>query len=111
MTCHQCSRNFCWQCLVPYVGQVVHREGCPHGVRNVAAVQGNWMDENMTQAQINRLIAHGGRIGDGAPVLAAPAMPHPVQLPAHLAGFPMMGNHFTPVGFFQALFGNRNGGG
>jgi hypothetical protein len=108
MTCHQCSHNFCWQCLVSYTSPVVHRQGCPHGVRNVAAEQGNWVAEGMNMAQINNLFARGGRMVDGEPVLAAPMIQPPLPPPAQ-AQAPAI--NFLPAGFFQALWGGGNVGG
>jgi len=42
MTCRTCRHNFCWQCLVPYYGNVQHTQGCPHGRRDVAIDPRNW---------------------------------------------------------------------
>jgi hypothetical protein len=108
MTCHQCGHNFCWQCLVSYNGPVVHRQGCPHAVRDVAADQRNWVAEDMNMTQINNLFARGGRMVDGEPVLAAPMFQPPLPPPAQ-AQAPAI--NFLPTGFFQALWGGGNVGG
>ncbi|KAF2024883.1 hypothetical protein EK21DRAFT_22220, partial [Setomelanomma holmii] len=56
-----CRHDFCWQCLVPYHGNVQHLEHCSHSRRNVTVDPGNWAPDNLNQAQINRLIADAER--------------------------------------------------
>ncbi|KAI4691291.1 uncharacterized protein J4E84_003582 [Alternaria hordeiaustralica] len=84
MTCEQCGHNFCWVCLVEYTKDIRHRDDCPHARVHVAVDPGNWLPEDLTLAQINRLIAEADARLD-APV-EAPAHAH-VNVP-HVAPAP-----------------------
>ncbi|KAH7087765.1 hypothetical protein FB567DRAFT_621821 [Paraphoma chrysanthemicola] len=106
MTCHLCRHDFCWQCLVPYRGNVQHLDHCPHGRRDVAMDPANWVPDHLNEAQVNRLIhdAHHGLDNNHL----QPPNPPQLQLPPPP-------NHFMlgamVVGAMQNLFGGGNGGG
>jgi hypothetical protein len=125
MTCHQCRHNFCWQCLVSMDTPGPHNDGCPLVRRNVAVDPGNWAPDNMTEAQINNLIAQARRRMDDpqhrpedppngfgfafAPPPLPPAMPGG-QLPPLMAPPPM--GFLNVANMFQNIFGGggQNGG-
>ncbi|KAJ4379148.1 hypothetical protein N0V86_005191 [Didymella sp. IMI 355093] len=57
MNCRGCRHNFCWECLGPYTGNTNHHaETCSHRRPMIAHDIGNFVDDNLTAAQINTLI-------------------------------------------------------
>ncbi|KAH8733118.1 hypothetical protein GQ44DRAFT_586017, partial [Phaeosphaeriaceae sp. PMI808] len=61
MRCNRCRHNFCWDCLVPYAPGQEHLEGCPHRRPNIAGMAANWAPHNMTNEELNHLIAEAHR--------------------------------------------------
>jgi len=59
-------------CLVEYTKDIRHLDDCPHARVHVAVDPGNWLPEDLTLAQINRLIAEADARLDA-----------PVEAPAH----------------------------
>ncbi|KAF2631317.1 hypothetical protein BU25DRAFT_334075 [Macroventuria anomochaeta] len=111
MNCQRCRHNFCWECLGPYNGNNNnHAETCSHRRPMIAHDIGNFVDENLTVAQVNQLIerarrdreagrvpqpnlqlAPGVQLVNGAAVLPPPPpppprLPPPSMLPAVAAG-------------------------
>ena len=76
----QCGHNFCWVCLVEYTKDIRHLDDCPHARVHVAVDPGNWLPEDLTLAQINRLIAEADARLD-APVEAPVHAPHVAPAP------------------------------
>jgi len=118
MTCNTCRHNFCWQCLVPYDANVRHAEGCPHGRVGVAVEAGNWVQDNLNEDQINRLIARAH--GVNGPRAAGVPFPMPILQHAGLgAGGQGQGGGFQQFlfgaiplgGMFNAFMGGENGAG
>jgi len=72
-------------CLVEYTKDIRHLDDCPHARVHVAVDPGNWLPEDLTLAQINRLIA-GADARLDAPV-EAPARA-PVHAPLVIAAPP-----------------------
>jgi hypothetical protein len=61
MSCKKCQHHFCWQCLVPYTGAVQHLDTCRNALANVAQNPANWMPENATVEQVNRMFERAAR--------------------------------------------------
>ncbi|KAH6622375.1 hypothetical protein C7974DRAFT_221016 [Boeremia exigua] len=58
MTCQNCRHNFCWECGGGYKGLPTdHATTCSHATPLIAHDIGNFVDENLTVAQVNVLIA------------------------------------------------------
>jgi len=71
-------------CLVEYTKDIRHRDDCPHARVHVAVDPGNWLPEDLTLAQINRLIAEADARLD-APVEAPAHAPHVAPAPPAVA--------------------------
>ncbi|KAJ4337619.1 hypothetical protein N0V87_004575 [Didymella glomerata] len=57
MNCQRCRHNFCWECLGQYNGNAnSHAEHCSHRRPMIAHDIGNFVNDNLTVAQINALI-------------------------------------------------------
>ncbi|KAF3038119.1 hypothetical protein E8E12_005248 [Didymella heteroderae] len=57
MNCQRCRHNFCWECLGTYNGNANnHAETCSHRRPMIAHDIGNFIDDNLTVAQVNALI-------------------------------------------------------
>ncbi|CAN9210505.1 unnamed protein product [Alternaria alternata] len=112
VTCGKCRHNFCWVCLAGYTNNIRHRDDCPHARVYVAAEPGNWAQDNLTDAQINNLIAQAAaRLDDPThtPVAApAPVLQQP-PVPALPAIPPFAGIIFG--GFLDVVRRARDGGG
>ncbi|KAF2823698.1 hypothetical protein CC86DRAFT_384256 [Ophiobolus disseminans] len=126
MTCSACRHNFCWECLVPYQDPVQHAPGCTHGRRDVAVDPRNWVQDNMTDAQINNLIAqaHGPHGRPAARPLPAVMAGVPNAIPNGMLGiqgqaqlapgapwFPPAGGFGFGWNVFNGMFGGGAGGG
>ncbi|KAG9196208.1 hypothetical protein G6011_01329 [Alternaria panax] len=71
ITCGKCHHNFCWLCLVGYDNNIQHLGNCPHARDQIAIEPGNWVPDNLTDAQINNLITQAAAHLDNT--VAAPA--------------------------------------
>jgi hypothetical protein len=73
---------------VEYSSKVQHLDTCPHGRNQAVADPGNWVDENLTVAQVNNLIRQAtARLDNPAPEPSAgqfhvPAIPPIPAIPA-----------------------------
>src|SRR4051794_30419466 len=98
----KCHHSFCWVCLVEYNKDIQHLDDCPHARVNVAVDPGNWVPDNLTDAQINNLIAQAAARLDDPPAAPAPA-PQPPAIPP----LPPLAAVF---GGFMDLIGRGGGG-
>lgn len=107
----KCRHNFCWVCLVGYTNNTRHRDDCPHARTYVAFEPDNWAQDDLTDAQINNLIAQAAARLDDA-THAAVAAPAPVvqQLPVPTLPTlpPLAGIIFG--GFLNVVRRGRDGG-
>ncbi|KAL1793555.1 hypothetical protein ACET3X_008537 [Alternaria dauci] len=78
--CAKCGHHFCWVCLVKYTNDIQHLDDCPHARVRIANQPGNWAQNNLTNAQLNNLIAQAGARLDN-PAVAPAAAPMPLPLP------------------------------
>ncbi|KAL1645323.1 hypothetical protein SLS61_008393 [Didymella pomorum] len=59
MNCQRCRHNFCWECLGTYNSNANdHDETCTHRRPMIAHDIGNFVNDNLTVAQVNVLIEH-----------------------------------------------------
>ncbi|KAJ4310374.1 hypothetical protein N0V94_008488 [Neodidymelliopsis sp. IMI 364377] len=64
MACSRCHQNFCWECLAPLSHRDVHAEGCSHR-RPIVQDRENFVAENLTVREVNRLIEDARRRREG----------------------------------------------
>lgn len=82
-----CRHHFCWQCLVPYFGDVEHARDCPHGQQDIANDPGNWYDGPLNALPFVGATANADQVPNGPQV-----PPNVHQLPPNVPQAPANNN-------------------